>query len=264
MPTKPTGFLSRGVYRLQRLSNRARLRLRGQSIRVRLRGQIPPIPPARLLHLVAGTEDVDWFLRSGALGANCLREILARNGLPIESFGSILDFGCGSGRVMRHWHDLRGPKLHGSDYNPTLIRWCRANLPFARFGVNGLETGIDGNDASFDLIYTLSVFTHLSQPRQHFWINELSRLLKPVGYLFLTVHGAHYLDRLSPEEQRQFQNGQLVVQKASREGSNDCAVFHPEAYVRATLARGFEVVDFIPEGALGNPRQDVYLLRKAL
>jgi hypothetical protein len=32
--------------------------------------------------------------------------------------------------------------------------------------------------------------------------------------------------------------------------------------VRRTLAAGLEVVDFVPEGALGNPRQDVYLLRK--
>ena len=35
------------------------------------------------------------------------------------------------------------------------------------------------------------------------------------------------------------------------------------AYVRGRLARGFTVVDFMAEGALGNPWQDLWLLCKA-
>ena len=88
--------------------------------------------------------------------------------------------------------------------------------------------------------------------------------MTPGGYLLITTHGAAYLPNLSPAEQEQFRAGRVVVQKALREGSNDCAAFHPEAYVRQTLALGFEVVDMIPEGAKGNPRQDLYLLRKPL
>ena len=55
-----------------------------------------------------------------------------------------------------------------------------------------------------------------------------------------------------------------VVVASERAGSNACAAFHPETYVRGTLApaAGLEVVDFVPEGATGNPRQDTYLLRK--
>ena len=41
-----------------------------------------------------------------------------------------------------------------------------------------------------------------------------------------------------------------------------CGAYHPEIYVRERLARGFQVVEFVPEGAAGNPYQDAYLLRR--
>ena len=44
-------------------------------------------------------------------------------------------------------------------------------------------------------------------------------------------------------------------------GQNNCAAFHPETYVRNVLPRDFDVVDFVPQGALGNPKQDAWLLR---
>jgi SAM-dependent methyltransferase len=256
------GVLTRGWARLQRLSRRAQIRLEGHAIRSAHHGQLPPIPPARLIHLVAGTEDVRWFLDSGAQAARTIVETLTRNGLALEDAGPILDFGSGCGRVMRHWSGLKGPTLLGTDYNPDLVRWCQENLPFARFHANGLAPPITVEDASIGFVYALSVFTHLAEHLQRPWIDELARIIRPGGYLFVTLHGEHYLRQLSLDEQGQFRAGRLVVHRADREGSNDCAAFHPERYVRSKLARGFEVVDFVPEGALGNPRQDVYLLRK--
>jgi hypothetical protein len=41
-----------------------------------------------------------------------------------------------------------------------------------------------------------------------------------------------------------------------------CATYHPPAFVRDHLAAGYRVVDFVPEGAKGNPWQDYWLLRK--
>ena len=257
-------LLARALGRVNRLSRRVRERANGYPIRAEHRKRGVPLPPGRLMHLVAGTEDVTWFLESGAAGAKSLREVLARNGLAVESFGHVLDFGCGVGRVLRHWGAVRGPVFHGADYNPDLIQWCRSNLPFARFEVNGLDRPLASSDGTFDFVYALSVFTHLSEASQRFWVGELWRVLRPGGHLLITTHGEFYFGRLSPEEQRVFRSGGAVVHKAAREGSNDCAVFHPEAYVRGTLAGPFAVVDFLPEGASANPRQDVYLLRKPI
>lgn len=256
--------VTRALHRVRRWSNRAKDRVRSIPLRAASRGQGVPLPPSSLMHLVAGSEDVSWFLDGGERAASSLRFILARNGVSLQSLGSILDFGCGVGRVLRHWEHLEGPILHGTDYNPALVGWCIKNLPFAQFRVNGLGGGLSYSDESFDLIYALSVFTHLTETLQFFWMSELSRALRPGGYLFITTHGSHYQRELASEDAKAFEQGRLVVLGSNREGSNDCAAFHPESYVRETLSWGLDVVDFLPEGALGNPRQDVYLLRKPL
>ncbi len=237
---------------------------KGEAIRIknRLKGGLP-IPPFHLICLVAGTNDVAWFLRSGELAARSMQDILKKNGLDIGKFGSILDFGCGAGRVIRHWNNLKDPLLHGTDYNADLIAWCQRNLNFAQFQTNSFTGSLRYPDGNYDFIYALSVFTHLTEPQQFFWIRELSRVLKPGGYLFITVHGERfYLPRLLPEDQVRFKRGELIVYGGDHEGCNVCAAFHPEEYVRHKMAKDLIVLDYIPEGALGNPRQDVFLLKK--
>jgi SAM-dependent methyltransferase len=222
-----------------------------------------PIPPSELITLVAGTDDIDWFWNSGALGASSMLEILYSNGLSMEKFGTVLDFGCGIGRVIRHFRSVYGPRYYGTDYNPKLITWCRHNLRFARFSTNHLVGKLEYKNGIFDFIYALSVFTHLRKEQQDFWMKELARILKPGGYLFLTTHGSqHYYANMSPSDLERFKNGELIIYGGEVAGTNTCTAFHPESYVRNVLAKDYLVVDFISEGAKGNPLQDVYLLRK--
>ncbi len=264
MTTHGPSVLRRAFRKANRITTRARDRFRGLPLRKAEIQQGRPIPPGRLIYLVANTEDVSWYLETGALAARSIREILSKNGLAIEGFARILDFGCGVARVIRQWQDLRGPQLFGTDYNPRLIDWCQANLTYANFNTNSLDQPLDKADGSFDFIYCLSVFTHLSEPLQQFWMDELFRVLSPGGYLLITTHGDHYLPMLTIEEQKNYREGHAVVQKTNREGSNDCAAFHPVSFVKESLAKKYEVIDFLPEGALGNPSQDLYLLRRPL
>lgn len=255
-----SGLASRAAGKAHRLSLRFRERLAGVPIRWAHRGL--PLPPSRLIYLVGGSNDLDWFLGAGAGAASSIRDALARNGIAIERLGAILDFGCGAGRVLRHWGDLPSTRVCGTDYNPRLVRWCRSNLPFADVRRNGLSGRVDWPDATFDLIYALSVFTHLTEAVALDWVDELSRALKPGGHLLLTTHGDHYRDGLGPDDRARYDRGEVVVRLPGREGTNDCATFHPPAYVRSRLARALTVVDHAPEAALGNPRQDIWLLRK--
>ncbi len=263
MPPDTSSLLGRARTRAGHLSRRLRERVRSLPVRAANRGGIP-IPPPRLIYLVSGTEDAAWFLAAGRRGFDALTSILARNGVDPGRLGSVLDFGCGVGRVVRHWAEpaARGVEVHGTDYNPALVAWCRRHLPFARFGVNGLSAGLDYPDGAFDLVYAFSVFTHLTPAGGSAWMAELRRVLRPGGHLVVSLHGEHYLPTLAPADRRRFADGELVVLRGRREGSNDCAAFHPQAFVRGEFSRGWEVVDFVPEGAWGNPSQDLYLLRK--
>lgn len=92
--------------------------------------------------------------------------------------------------------DLTHTKIYGTDYNPSLIRWCEDNLPFVRVSVNDLNSRTDYPDNSFDIVYTISVFTHLLRAMQSSCLDELIRVTKPGGYIIITVHG---LSRTSVE-----------------------------------------------------------------
>ena len=216
----------------------------------------PPLPPRRLMVRVAGTADADWFLRGG----RAVYDAIAAH-VPLGELETVLDFGCGCGRVTRWWHEFPG-SIVGADLDPRAIAWCRRSLPFGRFEANGLTPPLALADGRFDLVYALSVFTHLTPDLQLAWRDELRRVLRPGGLLLVTTHGRSYLPRLAPEERERFEAGELVVRWTDLPGTNLCSAYHPEDYLRQTFAAGFAFAALEPEGARGNPTQDLVLLRK--
>jgi len=227
--------------------------------RPRAAGELP-LPPRRLMIRVAGTPDHDWFLRSGRISADIVRDAAARHGLPLESVGSLLDFGCGCGRVTRWWHDLDA-EVHGSDVDTRAVAWCQANLGFGHFASNDLAPPLRYADSTFDLVHAFSVLTHLTEELQRPWLDELRRVLRPGGLLVLSTHGERYLERLNAAERAQFEAGKLVVRWGGVAGTNLCTTFHPRSYLER-LAERFELLEHVPEGAAGNPHQDLSVLRK--
>jgi SAM-dependent methyltransferase len=221
-----------------------------------------PVPPPRLLVTVAGTPDPAWFLESGRLTAGAIRNALERQGVDVAQVASMLDFGCGCGRVIRHWSELPETRLAGSDYNPRLIAWCSANLPFAHFDQNQLGPPLRYGDGEFDVVYGLSVFTHLPEELQQRWMQELTRVVRPGGHLLLTLHGDAYLERLTADEQAAYGRGELVVRWAEVAGSNLCTAFHPRSWVESRLVGRVELVEAVDEGAAGMPHQDLYVFRR--
>jgi SAM-dependent methyltransferase len=235
--------------------------LRGRAATARTDDGLP-VPPASLIVRVAGTPDVDWFLRGGRLAAGSIRAALWRQGRRIEELDAILDFGCGCGRVTRNWLALHDTEVFGSDTNEQAVEWCRRNLPFATFEPNGLAPPLVFDTGRFDLVYALSVFTHLPEELQLLWMRELERVLRPGGYILFTTHGDRYAERLSDAERERFAAGEVVVRWEEVAGTNLCTTFHPPSYVRDRLAERFEPVDFVPDGAKGNPHQDLFVFRR--
>ncbi len=221
-----------------------------------------PIPPFSMRFYVSGSFDIDWFMKIGKEGADAITDVLKENNVDIDQFDDVLDFGCGCGRVFRHWSELKHAKVHGCDYNPDLLGWCRDNLKYGDFKINQLDPPLPFEDNQFDFIYALSVFTHLPEDTQFAWIAEWTRVLRPNGYILFTLHGESYLEALTPEEQQQFKEVGLVLKNEEISGTNYCNAYHRYEYVKEKLVPGFTIVSFIPEGARGNPHQDLYLLKK--
>ena len=221
-----------------------------------------PLPPARLRAQVGPLHaDAGFFLRSGEEHATLIRELVREAGSSVEEVGAILDWGCGCGRVLRHWADLPPDQVSGCDINPKMIEWCARNLPFTVF-LSDLVPPLRSTDGTFGLIYAFSVFTHLSEELQHAWIQECARVLKPGGFLLLSTLGSHYasLDRLNEDELGRFERGELVVLYERSAGTSLCSAYHPPDYVQRELARGFDVVALRQAGDHG--KHDIHLLRK--
>jgi SAM-dependent methyltransferase len=221
-----------------------------------------PLPPSDLMILAAGSPNVDWFLHFGKSMFQILLGTLQKEGVRVESLTAVLEFGCGCGRILRHWHSVQGPQLHGVDYNVRLIEWCRESLPFARFSTNTLYPPLSYRDGMFDCVYAISVFTHMSEELQALWVKELKRIVRPGGYLLFTTHGESFRKTLTTPEREAFTAGDLVVRYAGASGMNLCRAFHPEAYVRQRMSEGCTVKDMMPAGTHEALHQDLYLLRR--
>lgn len=224
-----------------------------------------PLPPPRLRLLVDGRSgDAARFLHVGGQMSASIRAAVASSGTAIDELRAILDFGCGCGRVSRHWAAVEGPEIHGCDYNPELVAWCKGNLPFLHATRNELEPPTPYVSQSFDLIYALSVLSHLSEPLQQGWISEFRRLLRPGGLLVLSVLGEAARGRLAGDAGERFDRGELVVERPRMAGRNACTVYHPRRYVTEHLLAGFAKVDVFD---LGSPElvlmQDAYIAHRS-
>jgi SAM-dependent methyltransferase len=237
--------------------------------RSQLSGAAPPeadglaLPPARLRTQVGPLHaDAGFFLASGRHNADLLRELLDDQGTSIEQLGALLDWGCGCGRVLRHWAHLPGVEIFGCDIDPRMIAWCEQNLPFADVTVNELAPPLPYRDESFDLVYAFSVMTHLSEELQRAWLRDVGRVLRPGGYFLFSALGEYYAsrNRLTASERESFDAGKLVVLYERSAGTSLCSAYHPPEYVSGVLADGLEHVAF--RAASDDGRHDIHLLRK--
>lgn len=192
-----------------------------------------------------------------------------------------LDFGCASGRVLRHFVTQTGiPEIWGSDINQRHIRWLCEHLPDRVKPVfhHSLPT-LPMPDSCFDVISAFSVFTHLDT-FETAWLAELRRILRPGGLAYLTVHDGEtwialreHLDNpknrlvqslrgidpgFDAAVQQPLKAGRTVYRFA-RQGPYRAHVFHSSDWLRNVWGRFFVIEKILPRH---HNLQTVLLLRK--
>ncbi len=114
-----------------------------------------------------------------------------------------------------------------------------------------------------DIIYGISIFTHLSEQMHYQWYAELYRILKPNGIMLLTSQGNNFRDKLTERELNEYENNQLVVRGKVKEGHRTFSAFHPKGFM-LNLFSNAQVLEHIvsePQKGRGLP-QDVWIVRK--
>ncbi len=160
-------------------------------------------------------------------------------------------------------------ELAGSDANLKPIEWDRRNLPGIEFSHNGLEPPLAYKDGSFDLIYALSVFTHIPLNWQRAWLDELRRTLRPGGYLLCTVMGDNYINSILNDQDRAAlkRDGNFTMDAAcprlsySSQVLGSWDVYQTRDEIRKIFSQGFELLCYTTREASAG--QDTLVLRKS-
>jgi SAM-dependent methyltransferase len=253
----------------------------GYRAQSRDRGAIPP----GAIRARSGSPRLRSYMRGGQAAASQVAEGIERAGRSAGDVESLLDFGCGSGRVVRHLAGhLPNARLHGSDVDADAIAWGQAHLPGIDFAVNQFRPPLPFGDGAFDVVYSISVFTHLNEPYQDEWLAEIARVLEPGGLALLTVHGEYafnefksgrYVSNTKSCAERVQVHGSLqsegfIYEPYEITGWNDRdfpgiddtfgLTFHSRHYVQQHWGQTFEILDVLPRHITG--WQDLVLARK--
>jgi SAM-dependent methyltransferase len=177
----------------------------------------------------------------------------------------ILEWGCGSGRLLRHLRGLYGPgaaSLHGSDYNRSSVQWCREAYQDIGFSTNDLAPPLQVGDSSVDIAYAVSVLTHLPDDLCRAWIAELTRVVRPGGLILFTTGGWPFRARYQPNDQAAYLRGDPIYRGWDVAGRRDFFSWHPPEYVRRVFLAGLHELECFPAGT-HDDRQDFWLARRA-
>lgn len=226
-----------------------------------------PYPPLELANRVGSLADAaNPFAYYDKLGRETRDGIVDR--LPPDwtfSGKRVLDFGCGAGRTLRHFTaEASEAELWGCDIDEESILWMSEQMypPFHAF-VNGPEPPLDQPDASFDLIWAISVFTHLTSSWSR-WLVELHRILKPGGLLLATFMGRGMSKEIAGEPWDENEFGMNVIKNDQSWDLGGPMVLHSPWWIEEHWGRAFEIVSLTPDGFAGKPWLDhgTVLMRK--
>jgi SAM-dependent methyltransferase len=214
-----------------------------------------PIPPVHLAVRAGpgeGEDLVEAYLREGA----AIRERIDRL-LPTDwgwAGKRVLDFGCGSARVLRHFlREAEQADFWGCDIDAQSIAWVSANLsPPLHVFHNAFAPPLPLHERSFDLVYATSVFTHIGDLWSD-WLLELHRILAPGGRLISSFLGEGMWEALIGEAYPEEVVGMTVRRHWT---AHDASVFHSEWWLREHWGRLFDVdsVARPPRTELGRPQ----------
>jgi SAM-dependent methyltransferase len=232
-----------------------------------------PVPKPEGMMRTTNNADIDIFNYTGLTDCRRIQFMMS------EYFGArlaemqVLDWGCGAGRVSRFVEKIvQADCLFGVDTDPVNIKWAREHLDDQRYSLISFEPSLPFKDGKFDLIYGISVMTHLKLTDQRAWLSELHRVLRPKGYLILTYLGlATFFTNVNhgPILEQLLTNGFLDAgrnpgldegHKESKEKDLYRNVFNTLDNIASLTSDLFEIALFVPGGS--SAHHDYVVFRK--
>jgi SAM-dependent methyltransferase/peptidoglycan/xylan/chitin deacetylase (PgdA/CDA1 family) len=127
------------------------------------------------------------YLSDGWRTLSELMQILEAVDRPLLKTASMLEFAAGFGRFTRHLVKVLPGRVTCADVMPGSVAFLRE-----QFGVGAIDSAHAPDQVAFpaqyDLVFVLSMFTHLPTHMWTPWLKALCRAVKPGGLLVFSVH----------------------------------------------------------------------------
>ena len=204
------------------------------------------LPPDSLAYRAGGTTGEEFDAQGREI-----RDFIVRS-LP-QNFNftdkRVLDFGCGAGRVLRHFQaEARKGEFWACDIHRPSVSWLSENLPNCHVFQNQEDAELPIDSNYFDLIYVMSVFTHLATTWRA-WLSELRRVLRPGGILLNTFHNRVAYEHSTGQRFDEKTAGLLVRHPYRDWNEGGAMIYHSNWWIQEHWGEFFNV-EFISREAL--------------
>lgn len=194
------------------------------------------------------------------------KEIIEWTAKYIQGPNKILEWGCGVARIVRHIPNLidKNSMVVGIDINEEMINWNSSNIPNINFKKVDYcpPTCFDNNQ--FNLVFALSVFTHIEFKFHAIWLEEIQRIISENGIFLFTTHGKKYEIKLSENEKKSLNIQGALTIDYKQKGHRMMSSYNKYENFKTIVQDYFEILEYYsgteyPEKVGG---QDLWIVRK--
>lgn len=182
---------------------------------------------------------------------------------PLLKTPSVLEFASGHGRFTRHLVKALGPtRVVVSDVVPSAVEFSRRT-----FGVEGFLSASTPEAVQwpgrYDLVFVLSLFSHLPKATWSRWLKVLFDAVAPGGLLVFSTHGtkAAHFDHVTLDAEGYF--FAASSESSAIDGQEYGTTFTSEPFVLARIAETLGADKLVHKAPVHFwNHQDAYVLRK--
>ncbi|NEQ47621.1 MAG: class I SAM-dependent methyltransferase [Leptolyngbya sp. SIOISBB] len=233
------------------------------------------IPPMKRRVRVGNHYRIDTFLNSGLRCYEPLKQaIKTYQANQLEGL-RILDFGAGCGRTLQY-SSRDFDKIWATDIDAEAINFVARDYPEVVASCNTYDPPTDYEENFFDVIYSVSIWTHIPPVSQEAWLQEIQRILKKDGLALITFLGENCLQNESFHQTYDFNlTPEFLVEKGliyieyprilkrnsiSQTGQPYGVTYHSNEYISKVWSQWFDVLN-IQKSVIDN-LQNLAILKK--
>ncbi|MFP4208498.1 MAG: class I SAM-dependent methyltransferase [Wenzhouxiangella sp.] len=176
------------------------------------------------------TNPIRDYLADGWRTLSELMLLLEALDRPLLKTENMLEFACGFGRFTRHLAPILPGRVSCADVLPGSVDFVAE-----QFGVTAFPSAFKPDQVRFpdryELVFVLSLFTHLPVPAWRAWLQALAGAVRPGGLLLLSFHN----EPAAAEFGVNFDDSGIFFQPSSESPCLDTACYGTTLTTRAVV-----------------------------